>query len=242
MTVIPVIEVRDACVELDGRIVLEHIDFTLNRGETLALIGPNGAGKTTLVRALLGLAPLRCGEMLLFGRSVVRRQAASRVGYVPQRLEFDRTLPLTVWEMMRAYAPKASREQVIHALEQVGAGSLIDRTAGALSGGQLQRVVIALNLLRKPELLLLDEPATGVDSEGELRFYDLIEHLRQSMGLTVVMVSHDLTMVSRYATRVLCVNREMICFGSTHEALTDTALIQLFGQDAARYHHGEHHH
>lgn len=236
-----VLEVKDVSVEIGGTRLIENITLHVERGSTVAIIGPNGAGKTTLLRAVLGLVPISSGTITLFGTPVAQLgEARKRLGYVPQRLEYDRYLPLTVKEMLRAYVPHASRSQIEDALHEVGIHQMLHHPIGKLSGGQLQRVVIALNLLRKPEILFLDEPATGVDIEGETRFYDIIEGLREEHHLTVVLVSHDLSVVTRYASQVLCMNRRLLCFGPPAEALDAEMIRLVYGQDTTVYTHREH--
>lgn len=236
-----VLEAKDVSVEIGGTCLIEHITLHVERGSTVAIIGPNGAGKTTLLRAVLGLVPISSGTITLFGTPVAQLgEVRKRLGYVPQRLEYDRYLPLTVKEMLRAYVPHASLSQIEGALHEVGIHRMLHHPIGKLSGGQLQRVVIALNLLRKPEILFLDEPATGVDIEGESRFYDLIERLREEHHLTVVLVSHDLSVVTRYASQVLCMNRRLLCFGPPAETLDAEMIRLVYGQDTTLYTHREH--
>lgn len=236
-----VVDAHDVTVELGGVRLIEGINLQVERGSTVAIIGPNGAGKTTLLRAILGLIPITSGRITLFGIPVHQlRVQRAKVGYVPQRLEFDRFLPLTVKEMLNAYVPHARLVQMEAALQEVGIKNLMHHPIGKLSGGQLQRVVIALNLLREPDILFLDEPVTGVDIEGESRFYDIVERLRQQYRLTVVIVSHDLNVVTRYASQVLCINRRLLCFGSPSEALNGEMIRMVYGHDTALYSHREH--
>lgn len=236
-----VLDVNGVSVEVGGVRLIEGITMQVERGSTVAIIGPNGAGKTTLLRAVLGLVPLASGSITLFGVPIAQLgELRNRVGYVPQRLEYDRYLPLTVREMLHAYVPQASISSIESALHEVGVHRMLHHPIGKLSGGQLQRVVIALNLLREPEILFLDEPATGVDIEGESRFYDIIERLREQHHLTVVLVSHDLSVVTRYASQVLCMNRRLLCFGPPAEALDAEMVRLVYGQDTTLYTHREH--
>jgi zinc transport system ATP-binding protein len=236
-----VLDMNNLTVELGGVRLLEDITLQVERGSTVAVIGPNGAGKTTLLRAALGLVPLVSGSITLLGVPIAQIGELRReVGYVPQRMEFDRYLPLTVQEMLRAYVPHASRSQIEAALHEVGISGMVHHPIGKLSGGQLQRVVIALNLLREPEVLFLDEPATGVDIEGESRFYEIIERLRAEHNLTVVLVSHDLSVVTRYASQVLCLNRRLLCFGPPAQALNAEMIRLVYGQEMTLYTHREH--
>lgn len=236
-----VLDVNNVSVEIGGTRLIEGISMRVERGSTVAIIGPNGAGKTTLLRAILGLIPLTSGTITLFGTPVAQLgEKRKKVGYVPQQMEYDRYLPLTVKEMMRAYVPHIPLSGIEDALREVGVHQMLHHPIGKLSGGQLQRVVIALNLLRKPEILFLDEPATGVDIEGESRFYDTIERLREEHHLTVVLVSHDLSVVTRYASQVLCINRRLLCFGPPTKALDAEMIRLVYGQDTTLYTHREH--
>lgn len=236
-----VLDVNNVSVEIGGTRLIEGISMRVERGSTVAIIGPNGAGKTTLLRAILGLIPLTSGTITLFGTPVAQLgEKRKKVGYVPQQMEYDRYLPLTVKEMMRAYVPHIPLSGIEDALREVGVHQMLHHPIGKLSGGQLQRVVIALNLLRKPEILFLDEPATGVDIEGESRFYDTIERLREEHHLTVVLVSHDLSVVTRYASQVLCINRRLLCFGPPAKALDAEMIRLVYGQDTTLYTHREH--
>lgn len=236
-----VLDVNNVSVEIGGTRIIEDISMRVERGSTVAIIGPNGAGKTTLLRAILGLTPLTSGTITLFGTPVaLLGKKRKKVGYVPQQMECDRYLPLTVQEMMRAYVPHTPLSSIEDALREVGVHRMIHHPIGKLSGGQFQRVIIALNLLRKPEILFLDEPATGVDIEGESRFYDTIERLREEHHLTVVLVSHDLSVVTRYASQVLCINRRLLCFGPPAKALDAEMIRLVYGQDTTLYTHREH--
>ena len=227
-------------VVLGDRTVLEDVTLSVEEGEIVAVIGPNGAGKTTLLKAALGLFPIRSGTALLFGKQLAALGSErDRLGYVPQNLELDRTIPVTVRELIGINTPPRylSRPALSKALAEVDAERLADRLVGELSGGEMQRVMIAMTLLRDPRLLFLDEPATGIDREGERLFYDVLESLRSSRSLTVIMVSHDISVVYRYASRVLCINRRLMCQGPPGDILKDETLERLYGHATAVYEH-----
>jgi zinc transport system ATP-binding protein len=237
-----VLEVDNLTVALGERVILEEISLQIDQGEIVALIGPNGAGKTTLLKAVLGLLPIRTGSVLLFGRPLRQLGAErARIGYVPQNLELDRTVPVTVEELIaiNTRKPHQGREAIRRALAEVEAERLLGQQVGQLSGGELQRVLIAMNLIHAPRLLFLDEPATGIDREGERLFYDILEHLRASRQMAVMMVSHDISVVYRYASRVLCVNRRLMCQGAPGDILNDETLERLYGHATAVYEHRE---
>jgi len=227
-------------VVLGGRAVLQGVSLELQSGETVALIGPNGAGKTTLLRVLLGLLPYR-GRVEVLGKPPERLTRAERqqIGYVPQALQFDRTTPLLTRELLWALlGERAQTHAQLHAiLDAVDATHLLERPVRALSGGELQRVVIAAALAQQPKLLLLDEPATGIDVGVRLQFYELIERLRTEHSMGVLIVSHDLSVVSRYATRVVCIHHRLICTGSPEEILQMPILEELYGHPVGIYQH-----
>ena len=216
----------------DGVSLLEGITATVPRGSCTAIIGPNGAGKTTLLLALLG-------EISYRGRILWDNGAtAPRIGYVPQRLTFDRGMPLTVdeflamgfqkkpfWFGVRADLRRRAQEYLV----MVKAAHLSGRQLGALSGGELQRVLLALALSQEPDLLLLDEPSAGVDFQGELIFCELLDHLRRDRGFTQLMVSHDLATVTHHADHVICLNRKVAAEGPPRQTLTPENLTAIFG-------------
>lgn len=234
------ITASDVEVVLGGRAVLQGVSLELQSGETVALIGPNGAGKTTLLRVLLGLVPYR-GRVEVLGKPPEQLTRAERqqIGYVPQALQFDRTTPLLTRELLWALlGERAQTHAQLHAiLDAVDATHLLDRPVRTLSGGELQRVVIAAALAQQPKLLLLDEPATGIDVGVRLQFYELIERLRAEQMMGVLIVSHDLSVVSRYATRVVCIHHRLLCTGSPEEILQMPILEELYGHPVGIYHH-----
>jgi zinc transport system ATP-binding protein len=233
----PLLEISHVTVEAGGSTLVQDVSFSLGRGEMVALIGPNGAGKTTLLRAILGLIRYQ-------GTINVR----GRVGYVPQRLHYDRTLPMTVLEFMALTLQRApvvfgvrrsTRRIAMELLAAVGASRLKDSSLGGLSGGELQRVMLAGALHGNPELLLLDEPAAGVDIEGEATFQELILHQVRERNATAVLVSHDLSVVSDITDSVVCLNRTLKCVGRAKDLLTAEMIAEVFGGGKAVY--GHHH-
>jgi len=236
----PLIVVSDLDVTLGGRAILTGVSMELSAGETIALIGPNGAGKTTLLRVLLGLLPYQ-GRVQVLGKPPEKLSRAERqqIGYVPQALQFDRTMPLLTRELLWALlGERAQKPEQLHTiLQAVDAIHLLDKPVRTLSGGELQRVVIAAALALQPKLLLLDEPATGIDVGVRLQFYELIERLRAEQGMGVLIVSHDLSVVSRYATRVVCIHHRLICTGAPEEILQMPLLEELYGHPVGVYQH-----
>lgn len=247
-----ILSVENLCVKVNGRHLIENITFSIEKGSIVAIIGPNGAGKTTLVKAILGLMPIAAGSASLFGEILKGRNFKGRVGYVPQMLEFDRTFPLTVSELLgltvspvfsfSLYKKRREKKNTDKLLKKVGAQELSQRKIGSLSGGELQRVMIAKAMVNNPEVLFLDEPASGVDIEGQEKFYDLVSRLNKEHGLTVIMISHDLNIVYRFADTVLCMNRKLICTGRPADALTDEVIKSVYGEMMGGYIHSCHDH
>ena len=227
--------VKHLSVQLEDRSVVEDLSFDLQAGERLSILGPNGAGKTVLLKSLLNLLPHR-GE-ISWAREV-------RLGYVPQKIDADTHLPLTFTDLFRAKCTTLSipAAEIGEIADTVGLTSQILKTpVGHLSGGQFQRGLIAFSLLGNPNVLLMDEPTAGVDEPGEEHIYELINRLQTQHQLASIMVSHDLSFVFRYATKVLCLNRQQVCFGSPTEALSSDVLTKLYGESVGFYdHHHDH--
>lgn len=215
-----------------GRDILTEISFELHDDETLAIIGPNGAGKTVLVKSLLNLMP--------HGGQVVWDKGA-RVGYVPQKLFVEKNLPLTVGEFLSLKEKDTNKTR--NALLRVGfsEGKLphLERL-GVLSGGELQRVLIAYALLGEPNVLIFDEPTSGVDVSGEETIYSLLHKLRAEKHLAIIFISHELHVVSQYADTVLCLNKEKVCYGTPRHAINEAVLAKLYGEKVALYEHHDH--
>lgn len=214
--------------------LLQQVGMKVGRGEILTIIGPNGAGKTTLLRVALGLMQPTTGS--------VKRYPGITLGYMPQRLHIDPTFPLTVKRFF-SMAGKNRSDRVLPLLKEVGAAHVIDSPLHNLSGGELQRVLLARALLRDPDLLMLDEPVQGVDVHGQVELYKLITRIRDERGCAVLMVSHDLHLVMAATDRVLCLNRRICCSGTPEIVTNDPAYLDLFGplgvQHLAIYAHKE---
>jgi zinc transport system ATP-binding protein len=237
-------------VRLGGHEILHGIDAELERGRITALIGLNGSGTSTFLRALVKEVPY-------FGKITFRcghdhtRPRPEYVGYVPQRLEMDANLPLTVYDLfglalqrrpLFGGVSRRTRERIEALLRRVGVLHRLHAPVAKLSGGELQRVLLALALEPEPELLLLDEPAAGVDFHGVAPFYNLIAELNEKTGVTVLLVSHDVSMVSKVAHHIWCLRDGQIrCQGSPREILTGETLEQIFGSEQALYAHTHEH-
>ena len=225
---------NDVTVRRGSLTILDKVNARVPAAGCTAIIGPNGAGKTSLIMTLLGEVPCTGRVQIQCGTS----GAPLRVGYVPQRLNIDRGMPLTVMEFLAMGTQRKplwlgvqrrQREEAMHLLGRVHAENLSDRKVGDLSGGELQRVLLALALRQDPELLVLDEASAGVDFRGEQLFCDLLEDLREQQKFTQLMVSHDLGMVAHHATHVICLNRHVVAEGTPDEVLNGETLMTLFG-------------
>jgi zinc transport system ATP-binding protein len=224
------------CVRFDGNEVLHDVSLHLAPGEIVTILGPNGSGKSTLLRALLGILPVAEGRIL--------RQAGVRVGYVPQRLMLDRTMPITVRRFL-SLPLRVTETTAAEALARVGMTGHAGDQMTALSGGQMQRVLLARALLNRPQVLMLDEPTQGLDQPGEAAFYRLIEEVRRDTGAAVLMVSHDLHVVMAASDRVICLNGHICCEGTPRVVSSAPEYRSLFGlgtQGALALYRHEHDH
>jgi len=211
------------------------VSFNVEVGEFLAVVGPNGAGKSTLMKVALGLITPLKGHAALFGQDAGRHP--ERIGYVPQLKTFDRTFPATVLELVvsglrRSWPARVrpgERDAARRALAEVGAEGLVERTLAKLSGGELQRAFLARALVRRPALVLLDEPATGVDFLAEHDLYDLLETYQRSSNATVAMITHDLSAARYHASHVAVLNRRLHGFGLPDDVLCEACLQKAFG-------------
>ncbi|RJP69178.1 MAG: metal ABC transporter ATP-binding protein [Candidatus Abyssobacteria bacterium SURF_17] len=222
-----ILEIRNLTVRYNEHVILNELNFYVNTGEIVAIIGPNGSGKTTLLKAILGLIPYK-GEVRIFGGPP--RLALKEIGYVPQRLDFDKTFPLMVKEFL-GFVKVTNRPWREEVLREAGVNALMEKRLGELSGGQLQRLLIARAMLKEPRLLLLDEATSGVDVAAEMTFFELIEHVNKTHGVTVMLISHEVNMVYKFATQILCLNKDLVCNGRPKEAITQEVLEKLYGKN-----------
>lgn len=241
--------IRDLSVELGGNPILAQVDADLARGQITALIGLNGSGKTTMLKAILKEIPYR-GVIHFHCGHDHSHPTPEHVGYVPQRLQCDANMPLTVRDLLALALQRRplffgiggkTRRQLAHMLASVAAPeALLDRPVEKISGGELQRVLLALALHPNPELLLLDEPAAGVDFQDQEKFYDFLARLNGETGVSILLVSHDLNIVSKHAHHVLCLKDGRIqCQGPPQEILKGESLRQTFGDKGIFGHHHE---
>lgn len=226
----PLLKVESLSVHYDKRVVLDDISLEVERGSFVCLIGPNGAGKSTLLKAIVGLVPISGGRVV---------SEAKSIGYVPQQVPLDAGMPITVSEFLSLRMSRCAlwlgvrsrklRENIRQQLDEIGAAHLIDRRLGQLSGGEFQRILVAYALLNEPDLLLLDEPLTGVDIRGGLSFDGLLHHLHDHRGISILMVSHDLHLVEHLSDVVVCINRDLCCQGHPNDVLKPENLAKAYG-------------
>ncbi len=232
---VKILSVKDLSVVLDGNTILERVSFDVEEGDILAILGPNGSGKTVLLKAILGILP---------HEGIVRWEKPARMGYVPQRIDADRHLPMNLRNLLRAKLGILGlpASDLDHTVAHVGiTPEILGTPIGHLSGGEFQRALIAFALLGGPDVLMLDEPTASIDVRGEEALYDLLQRLHEEHHFTALLVSHDLSVVYRYATQVLCLNRTALCCGPPREVLTPEALERLYGAPRKYHAHVDDH-
>jgi zinc transport system ATP-binding protein len=231
MTTRSILSVRGLKVHFGSRKVIQNLGFEVEAGDTLAIIGPNGAGKTVLLKALLGLVPYE-GEICW--------SPTVKLGYVPQKIAADRQMPIRVHDLLsaKAHILKLHPRCIETVAAMVGLTPEVLRASiGTISGGQFQKALIAFALLGEPNVLLFDEPTASLDELAEERVYDIVEQLQREQHLTVILVSHDLSIVYRAANKVLCVSKDLVCFGPPREVLTPAALEAMYSAPPQYYLH-----
>jgi zinc transport system ATP-binding protein len=222
-----ILEVKNLSVVLDNQSIIEDLSFEVEKGDVLTILGPNGAGKSVLLKTLIGLLPYK-GE-IEWAREL-------KIGYVPQRLPFIKDIPLNIRDFFNL---KGSLEKETEAiLNSVGfQEDFLRKKIGDLSSGQFQRVLIAWGLVGKPQVLLFDEPTTGVDISAEETIYNLLAKLKEERELTILLVTHDLSVVYKISTDVICLNRQPICYGPPQDVLTPESLRKLYAGEVKYYQH-----
>ena len=237
-----IVEVDRLSYAYSGNLVLNDISFTINEGDILGIIGPNGAGKTTLFSCMLGLHDDYTGTIKILGEDIKKKKnnkIFKSIGYIPQKKTVEQSFPATVEEIVSLglrVGEKTAKEKITLALETVGLLAQKDRRVGELSGGQQQRVLIAKAMVNDPRLLILDEPATGIDLEMQNRFYSLLKKLNQENKITIILASHDLDAVNRFATSVACINRSMFFHGKTYEFFENPDLLKAYSESSMQAH------
>lgn len=228
----PLVRLASINKSFAGRAVLQNISMSIERGHITTIIGPNGAGKSSLIRIILGLVAPDSGR--------IEPSVELRIGYMPQKLHVDTTLPISTYRFLQL--ANSSGEACDKALQLVGIPHVKDSSFHKLSGGELQRVLLARAILRQPNLLVLDEPVQGVDISGQNELYSVITNLRNELNCGVVMVSHDLHLVMSATDHVICLNHHICCQGKPEKITQDPAYIDIFGKTSLYNHQHDHQH
>lgn len=237
-----IIEVQNVSFSYGDIPVLENITLTVHQGDYLGIVGPNGSGKSTLLKVMVGLLQPDAGSVRVFGKTARAAQRSSRIGYVPQKaIHFDPLFPATVREIvsMGRFGKKgvfrrmvdADQQVIDRCLEHVGMIPYQHRLIGDLSSGQQQRVFIARALAAEPDVIFLDEPTVGVDVHAQEQFYNLLKTLNQELGLTLVLISHDIDVIANEATELACINRTLVYHGEPKEFIRGDYLQKLYGKN-----------
>lgn len=217
--------------------VIQNVSFELKKGEAIGIIGPNGSGKTSILLSILGILPYK-GNITLNTKTEKKENA---IGYLPQKLEINKSLSITVRDFLNLNInskDKKEKEKIIQEmLAFLHSEDLIDKQFIHLSRGQTQRILFIASLLNNPEILLLDEPTTGADPTAEETIYHHIVELKEAKNIGIIFVSHDLSIVHKLADKVLCLNKQMICFGEPNVALNESVLKKLYGENIGIYEH-----
>lgn len=228
------LRIQDLSVKIGGNTIIEDIDLHMHCGEMTALIGPNGAGKSTLIKAILGQ---QAYDGIISFSIPGQRSRKARIGYVPQSPTFDPGDPVSVADLFACCMSKrpaflnistSMRTKILTCLERVQGEDLIDKRIGTLSGGELQRVLLALALEPLPNILILDEPLSGVDVEGMELLMDMLDDIRKTYDLSILMITHDFSMLSRYADQVILLDRKIECQGTPQQVLNSEAFCRVF--------------
>jgi zinc transport system ATP-binding protein len=226
----PILKVKNLNVRLDNEEIIRDLSFEVKKGDILTILGPNGAGKTVLLKTLLGILPYR-GE--------IAWQKKVKIGYVPQRLPFVKDIPMNVGEFFKL--KQTTEKEIKEILNSVGfREDFLEKKTGELSSGQFQRILVAQALIGNPEVLFFDEPTTGIDIGGEETIYALLLRLKEKRNLTVLLVTHDLSVVFKFSNFVICLNKCPICQGAPKDVLGSETLRQLYGEEVKFYEHHRH--
>jgi zinc transport system ATP-binding protein len=222
-----ILKVENLNVKLDNELIICNLSFEVKRGEVLTILGPNGAGKTVLLKTLLGIFPYK---------GKIEWKPGIKIGYVPQRAPFVKDFPISIEEFFKLKTK--NKNEIKEVLKLVGFDeSFLKKNLGELSSGQYQRILVAWALIRNPDVLLFDEPTTGIDISGQESIYQLLERLKKERNLTIILVTHDLSVVFKFSDFVICLNKCSICQGKPKEVLSSESLSKLYGQEIKFYEH-----
>ena len=250
---IPIFDVKHLSFRVKSQTILSDISFEIFAGQYIAIIGPNGGGKTTLVRMLLGLENPSSGDIRVFGKKLKEFKEWHKIGYVPQRAaHVDSSFPATVLDIVKmgrtsqrgvlSFLSKKDKEIVDDAMKKMDVLNLGDKMVGKLSGGQRQRVMIARALASKPDVLILDEPNTGVDKPSQKNFYELLRRLNKDDGITIIFVTHDIGVIADDITRLFTINQNAVICNNPKQMLSCEDMSELYGIEAHLLHNHKHGH
>ena len=240
-----VVNIDNVSYGFNSALVLENISFTVDKGDFVGIIGPNGAGKTTLFRSMLGLLEDYQGRITFFGEDIRKnRNILQKIGYIPQKNSIDQGFPATVEEIVSLgiTSRRQSKNKINYAIETVGLFDQKTKRIGELSGGQQQRVLIAKALANEPELLILDEPVTGIDLKTQNKFYVLLKKLNEENKITIIWASHDLEAVKKLANKIACVNRRIFFHGDATIFFENNELLKSYSESTMQAHMQLHDH
>ena len=240
-----VVNIDNVSYRFNSTLVLENISFTVDKGDFVGIIGPNGAGKTTLFRSMLGLLEDYQGKITFFGKDIRKnRNILQKIGYIPQKNSTDQGFPATVEEIVSLgiTGRRPSKNKINHAIETVGLFDQKTKRIGELSGGQQQRVLIAKALANEPELLILDEPVTGIDLKTQNKFYVLLKKLNEENKITIIWASHDLDAVKKLANKIACVNKRIFFHGDATIFFENNELLKAYSESTMQAHMQLHDH
>ena len=240
---VPIFDVKNLNFSVRGQKILSHISLEIFNGEYIAIIGPNGGGKTTLIRMLLGLEKPSNGEIRLYGKEMKNFKEWHKIGYVPQRASLvDENFPATVLDIVNMGRSSKEKADVEDAMKKMDVANLREKMVGTLSGGQRQRVMIARALASRPEILILDEPNTGVDMVSQKNFYALLAKLNKEEGITIVFITHDIGVIADDIARLFTINQKATICNDPKKALSCDDMTALYGIDAHLIHNHKHEH
>ncbi|WP_324171733.1 metal ABC transporter ATP-binding protein [Sulfurimonas sp.] len=250
---LPIFDVKNLTFKIKGQEILSNISLEIYSAEYIAIIGPNGGGKTTLIRILLGLDAPTSGEVRIFGKKIKKFKEWGKIGYVPQRAtHVDASFPATVQDVVKmgrisqkGFFKSFNKEDeliVLDAMQKMDVSELKDKMIGTLSGGQRQRVMIARALASRPEILILDEPNTGVDVPSQKRFYALLQELNTNEKITILFITHDIGVIADDIARLFTINQKATICNNPKEALSCEEMSELYGIDAHLLHNHKHGH
>ena len=240
-----IVNIDNVSYEYNSSLVLQNISFIVDKGDFVGIIGPNGAGKTTLFRSMLGLLQDYQGRITLFSEDIRKnRKILKKIGYVPQKNSIEQGFPATAEEIVSLgiAGKRLSKDKINYAIETVGLSEQKNKRIGELSGGQQQRVLIAKALASEPELLILDEPGTGIDVEAQNKFYALLKKLNEDNKITIIWASHDLDAVNKLANKIACVNRRLFFHGDATVFFENDQLLKGYSESTMQAHMQLHDH